>query len=387
MSNSCWRNAIESLERGCRTMQAKEDERNRFAVRLANCHLESSGMQTYSCTSEMSILECTRDMNQIAFATYTDFFVITDSICFYLQSDLFQKKTEDTINALHSSAALTAHQLLELDSRSSHIVNSLEESIEKQERLANIVESVQDHISDVSGSVSQLKSQAQEAHEGVEELGRIADLTLARQSQLLSEQKELILGQEKLKESSLLLEKTLEGISYLQNTMFGQLSDIHSILFYAGVMIASFFITSTPHTSSARFFLYAGLLITFCLENFSTQTLLPFSEIIETLGLHVQQKWFFRKVFLAYGTVTVLLSLLLYRDYMKMNYRLLKKIEGDNKKIMEILEGMRLNRGGDQEIDVKQLTSRMDSFYCKRPLYDDFENKYIRDDPYFDSKL
>lgn len=47
VSNSCWRSAIESLEQGCKTMQTNSDERNRFAVRLANCHLENSGMQTY----------------------------------------------------------------------------------------------------------------------------------------------------------------------------------------------------------------------------------------------------------------------------------------------------------------------------------------------------
>merc|ERR1719316_618020 len=119
MARSCWDSAVAALESGCRSMD--DARRSRLAVMFTNCHLEKSGLTTYTCTEAMSVEACPRPMvdsvNSIAYSAYTTFFTHAESMCFYLQSEAFQRATEVAVDALHASAAGTARQLDELQTQ------------------------------------------------------------------------------------------------------------------------------------------------------------------------------------------------------------------------------------------------------------------------------
>ena len=63
--SQCWREAVDRLNATCRMLS--DLEQSRLAVSFANCHLEKSGRTTYPCTPSNTILECTKDMDSVAF--------------------------------------------------------------------------------------------------------------------------------------------------------------------------------------------------------------------------------------------------------------------------------------------------------------------------------
>ena len=90
--DECWRAAVKSLNETCRDLS--HTARQRLAVAFANCHWLSAERRTYECTEEMSIASCTSKMTEPAFDVYTQFFNHIEDACFYLQSQLWQEKTE-----------------------------------------------------------------------------------------------------------------------------------------------------------------------------------------------------------------------------------------------------------------------------------------------------
>lgn len=131
--SDCWRDAVEQLNSTCRLLS--DVEQSRLAVSFANCHLDKSGRPTYPCHSSMSILDCTRNMDSVAFQTYTEFFTHTGHICFFLQGELWQERTEGVIMHLSDASsqsvaklelALNYHRLIE---------KKQDEALERQETI------------------------------------------------------------------------------------------------------------------------------------------------------------------------------------------------------------------------------------------------------------
>ena len=90
--DGCWRAAVSSLTETCRELS--QSAQQRLAIAFANCHWSSAGRKTYKCTDDMSIANCTSDMTESAFDVFTQFFNHIEDTCFYLQSQLWQEKTE-----------------------------------------------------------------------------------------------------------------------------------------------------------------------------------------------------------------------------------------------------------------------------------------------------
>ena len=112
-TQGCWTAAVKNLEAGCRSLD--ETRRSRLAVEFTNCHLTKSGMEPYSCTEDMQIHECTKPMavesvNSLAFSVYTTFFTHAESMCFYLQSEAFERAamSAPALRWRESMAALVA---------------------------------------------------------------------------------------------------------------------------------------------------------------------------------------------------------------------------------------------------------------------------------------
>lgn len=107
--NPCWKEAVSELNSTCKKLT--DVQQSRLAVAFANCHLGKSGRKTYACDSTMSIKSCTKDMNSVAFQTYTEFFTHTGHICYFLQSQIWQEKAENLIFQLSETSSETVFKL------------------------------------------------------------------------------------------------------------------------------------------------------------------------------------------------------------------------------------------------------------------------------------
>lgn len=142
-----------------------------LAVAFANCHLEASGKATYQCEPSHTVQQCTSGMSDVAFTTYTEFFTHADNLCHFLQSEMWQERTEQTVNALASTSAVVADQLcvraavpLRLAGSLSRAHGSTESAMRQQSLLANQAKSLENERA--------LLAQSSEVLHTVEETGQ-----------------------------------------------------------------------------------------------------------------------------------------------------------------------------------------------------------------------
>ena len=139
--SACWKEAVSQLNSTCRLLS--DIEQSRLAVAFANCHLGKSARQTYPCTDSMSIEECTKDMDPVAFQTYTEFFTHTGHICYFLQSELWQERTENVITRLSDTSdeavakleeALEYHRVM--DEKQSEALSNQDAILDQERKIA-----------------------------------------------------------------------------------------------------------------------------------------------------------------------------------------------------------------------------------------------------------
>ena len=140
--SQCWKEAVSRLNSTCKLLS--DIEQSRLAVAFANCHLGKSARQTYPCTDSMSIEECTKDMDPVGFQTYTEFFTHTGHICYFLQSELWQERTENVINRLSDTSdeavvkleeALEYHKVM--DVKQTEALNNQDAILEQDRKIAS----------------------------------------------------------------------------------------------------------------------------------------------------------------------------------------------------------------------------------------------------------
>ena len=100
---ACWKTALNHLDSGCR--QLDDDVQSRLALSFANCFLEKAGMRTYPCQAALPLADCLRDVDNNAFTTYSNFFTHTQNMCYFLQSQVWQEETQETVNRLTATSA------------------------------------------------------------------------------------------------------------------------------------------------------------------------------------------------------------------------------------------------------------------------------------------
>jgi len=66
--DACHYSVVSELEGRCSDLS--EEELAKLSVRLFNCQAAVEQRQTYSCTSDMAIAECTRDMDSTTWNAY-----------------------------------------------------------------------------------------------------------------------------------------------------------------------------------------------------------------------------------------------------------------------------------------------------------------------------
>ena len=216
----CWTQALEDVEHGCKELT--DDMQHYLSLKFTNCFLLKTGRTNYPCDGPEDVTQCTRDMTPEAYNVYTEFFTHTQNICFFLQSQVWQQKTEDTVNRLKDSSETVAQQIEHSSAIQAELIKQQSQSIENQQRLLEhgdkLRNSIQESKVDVNKMLLEFKSST-------------------------SEQKQLIF-------------EVFDRVNSLQSLVMGEFTGFYSLIFYAVSILISYLLTSTPRTSGARFWLF-----------------------------------------------------------------------------------------------------------------------------------
>ena len=157
----CWKEAVSQLNSTCRLLS--DIEQSRLAVAFANCHLGKSARQTYPCTDSMSIEECTKDMDPVGFQTYTEFFTHTGHICYFLQSELWQERTENVITQLSDTSdeavakleeALEHHEVM--DRKQTEALSNQDAILEQDRKIASSLGETRKSMDQAFGDIADM---------------------------------------------------------------------------------------------------------------------------------------------------------------------------------------------------------------------------------------
>ncbi|XP_059402316.1 protein brambleberry-like isoform X1 [Carassius carassius] len=100
--DSCHFRVVARLKAACSGLS--EEQLAKLGVALFNCQSEVEGRRTYPCTEEMSIKECTMDMDSDTWSAYHIVSNRARSVCYATRQQHFRKRAELTVNALISTA-------------------------------------------------------------------------------------------------------------------------------------------------------------------------------------------------------------------------------------------------------------------------------------------
>jgi len=240
--SDCWKKAVEGIEKRCKNLG--DIEQSYLAIDFTNCHLSKSGRRIYACSREtQSIEECTGKMDDTTYLAYTTFFTHTANICFYVKSELWQQRTEDTIAKLSRTSLDVAAQLEDSAQKQLFVLEKQNTSLENQKKI----------ISNEIQLSETLRTSTMNAKKAFEEM----KLNAVEQRALFSETFDSVF-------------KSMEKVRKLQSMILGEFISLQSVAFYVAAVSTCYFLTSTPRTAGARLPLFIGLFILIFLERLVT---------------------------------------------------------------------------------------------------------------------
>ena len=241
-SSDCWKKAVEGIEKRCKSLG--DIEQSYLAIDFTNCHMSKSGRRIYSCSREtQSIEECTGSMDDTTYLAYTTFFAHTTNICFYVKSELWQQRTEDTISKLSRTSQDVAAQLEESAQRQILVLQKQNVSLENQKEI----------ISNEIQLSATLKNSTLTARKAFEDMRQNA----LEQKAIFTETFDGVF-------------KSVEKVQKLQSMILGEFISLQSVAFYIAAVCTCYFLTSTPRTAAARLPLFIGLFVLIFIERLVT---------------------------------------------------------------------------------------------------------------------
>ncbi|XP_062854274.1 uncharacterized protein LOC134317504 [Trichomycterus rosablanca] len=227
---ACWSRALEKVHASCRDLN--DDMQSMMALAFTHCHLRRSGRSFPECPEGSSVKTCTRDMDPVAFNTYTEFFTHAHSICHYLQSEQWQHRAENTIHRLTESSAGVAEQLASTQKMAEDLVEAQSMALKSQETILRNGE--------------ELKSTLQHSTKGLKDV--------------FSEMKTSV------QEQQVAFAEIFNRVAFLQSFIMSESHTLSSLFYNALGFCASFLLTSTHRTAGARLFLFGLVALNVYLE-------------------------------------------------------------------------------------------------------------------------
>ncbi|XP_017324046.1 uncharacterized protein LOC108265824 isoform X1 [Ictalurus punctatus] len=227
---ACWSRALEKVHANCRDFS--DDTQSMMALAFTHCHLRRSGRRFPECPDGADVKTCTRDMDPVAFNTYTEFFTHAHSICHYLQSEQWQHRAENTIHRLTESSAGVAEQLASTQRMAEDLVEAQSAALKSQETILRNGE--------------ELKTTLQHSTKGLRDV--FAEMRHSVQEQQVA------------------FAEIFKRVAFLQSFIMSESHTLSSLLYNALGFCASFLLTSTRRTSGARLFLFGLVALNVYLE-------------------------------------------------------------------------------------------------------------------------
>ncbi|KAL9971909.1 hypothetical protein ACROYT_G018130 [Oculina patagonica] len=318
-SSDCWKKAVEGIEKRCKSLG--DIEQSYLAIDFTNCHMSKSGRKIYSCSREtQSIEQCTGSMDDTTYLAYTTFFTHTANICFYVKSELWQQKTEDTISNLARTSQDVASQLEESAQRQILVLEKQNVSLENQKEI----------ISNEIHLTETLRNSTSVAKKAFEDMKQNA----LEQKALFSETFDGVF-------------KSVEKVRKLQSMILGEFISLQSVAFYIAAVCTCYFLTSTPRTAAARLPLFIGLFLLIFFERLVTSWGVTDAQSTDTEAIHASL-WWCRKLYIIVATITLMVVGYQYQDYNKINFDMLRDMQ------LQILE---MKRWQDKINSLKAITN------------------------------
>lgn len=309
---SCWKDALKKLHLGCADLN--DEVQGHLALDFANCFLEKTGIKKYPCSWEETISECLRNVDSHAFTAYTNFFTHTHSMCYFLQSQVWQEETEKTIYKLKDSSQLVNQRLEESGKVQLKLLDAQVKTAQYQEKLLK------------HGN----------------ELSKVLELSKDNVREVLSEFKS------STDEQRMLIMEVFDRVANLQSLLLGEFTGFYSMLFYLAAVCIGYLVTSTARTGNARFWIFViismntaveRIIISLCVQEEHGQ---PVEEVTTTLYTRV---WWCRKFFCTLAVSVLAYCSVKYRDYNLINNQLLVEIRAQNLELRTFMQAVRAQTG------------------------------------------
>uniref|UniRef100_UPI00398E520C protein brambleberry n=1 Tax=Pristiophorus japonicus TaxID=55135 RepID=UPI00398E520C len=195
--DSCHQQVIAQLTSSCSDLS--EEELAKLGVSLFNCQAAAERRLTYPCTADMTLAECTADMDPDTWNAYHIVSNRARSVCYATRQQDFKRRTEVTVNSLVATASsqLEAMKMLkdgqnelrELTASSlEKVVNSQNELLEQQEQLQD---GQQDLESSINGNLEKLTKEKELIASGHQQVAKLIEgitLTMENVSRQLTHQ-------------------------------------------------------------------------------------------------------------------------------------------------------------------------------------------------------
>lgn len=280
----CWTDALVSLESQC--TELTEETHRQLALSFANCFLESTGHQRFDCSAEPSILSCmkSRSFDDRTFHAYSTFFTHTQSICHYLSSDLWQRRTESTVNRLTETSADTLKAMSSIRQMQREIIDDMSNQMQSSQVALRSLETT------------------------------------------LSERNSIELD-------------ILKGYREIQQYILIEINKFYSVFFYLGTAIVIYFVTTPKRTHEARLIVYILLAINLYCErqlisitySSGTHLLAKYLSVTDTM----ENVWFCRFIFAVIGVCILFYYWYTYNDFNHHNNQLLRSITYEMQKLSQ----------------------------------------------------
>ncbi|CAL1531063.1 unnamed protein product [Lymnaea stagnalis] len=137
--DACYNIVIYHLKKKCGELT--EEELGKLSVQLLNCQSEAENRQVYSCTSSMTLAECTQSMDGTTWNSYQIVGNRARAMCYATQQVQFRRLTEVTVNQLVSAASDQIKTLTDIKSGQEQLQSLTSETVRK------LYESQQDLLS------------------------------------------------------------------------------------------------------------------------------------------------------------------------------------------------------------------------------------------------
>ncbi|KAL0204843.1 hypothetical protein P9112_000150 [Eukaryota sp. TZLM1-RC] len=248
-----------------------DEDRTRLAISLTQCHLAKSGIPMDPCLPDIPLSECTTKLatSQVIFQTYTSFYLETQTLCIYVQSDLLQSQTRTTIQSLFDSLSLTSHALtetsqqfsdlqstvtstLDLASSISEVLDQgLEEARNEREGIVNGLRDARVDLADLMGNQSNVIKglighvidntvKLQREYEGLssdfQRLRAEQELATESLSFLIDKTNQLTTGLSSIIENLGKIDNTISSLYSLTSNISNKIDGISSLIFYCGII-------------------------------------------------------------------------------------------------------------------------------------------------------